>query len=46
MKKSRLKRAVKDAVNIYYKTGMTNTANQVYKLTIGSIDRAYKEKHK
>lgn len=44
MKKSRLKMAVKNALNIYYKSGLTNTANNVQTEILKAIDKAYEKK--
>lgn len=43
-KKSNIKIAVKKAMLHYYKVGMTNTANNVYKDIITAIDKAFKPK--
>lgn len=46
MRKSELKQAVKNAIKIYYKSGLTNTAYTVQQSILIAIDKAYKQKHK
>lgn len=44
MKKSKLKMAVKVAMNEFYKNGLTNTGYVVHKKILSAIEKAYKSR--
>ena len=46
MKKSKIKKAVKDGIKIFYAVGLTNTAASVQAEIFKNIDRLYHNKKK